>query len=63
MSHMKDLYQDIVEMLDERTDESEIAYKIHCTYGFDMKEAVEMVEKVAESMDMVYSYAPYTARK
>lgn len=57
MSHMKDLYMDIVEMLDDRMDVSEIAYKIHSTYGFEMAEALEMVDKVSESMDDVYGYA------
>ena len=61
MSLMKDLYMDVVEMLDYRMDEAEIAYKIHSTYGFEMAEALEMVDKVSESMESVYAYA-YTSR-
>lgn len=56
MSKMKELYEDIVERLDERQSEDEIAYWLTTYLNCTLEEANEMVDAVARSMEMVYSY-------
>ena len=56
MSKMKELYEDIVERLDERQSEEEIAYWLTTYLNCTLEEANEMVDAVARSMEMVYTY-------